>query len=121
MSFSFDEKPFFHCIIILMTIIITLLLSLKIILSVIIKYSNDEKIKRYPQDIFMSHKLFIESHAGLNKEIFQNTLESFSKVIENNIESLETDVWLTKDKVLVLAHGSNEGELRDYLIIQATL
>ena len=114
MSFSFDEKPFLHFLMILMIISITLLLSLKIILRVIIKTSYEEKIKRYPQDIFMSHKLFIESHAGLNKEIFQNTLESFSKVIENNIESLETDVWLTKDKVLVLVHGSNEGELREY-------
>ena len=114
MSFSFDEKPFLQCIMIFMILFITLLLSLKIILSAIIKYSYDEKIKRYPQDIFMSHKLFIESHAGLNKEIFQNTLESFSKAIQYNIESLETDVWLTKDKVLVLVHGSTEGELGEY-------
>jgi len=99
---------------IFMLILITLLLSLKIIFSVIFKNSYDEKIKRYPQDIFMSHKLFIESHTGLNKEVFQNTLESFSKAIENNIESLETDVWLTKDKVLVLVHGSAEGEIGQY-------
>lgn len=114
MSFSFDEKPFLHFLMILMIISITLLLSLKIILRVIIKTSYDENIKRYPQDIFMSHKLFIESHAGLNKEVFQNTLKSFSKAIEYNIESLETDVWLTKDKVLVLVHGSIEGELGEY-------
>ena len=114
MSFSFDEKPFLHFLMILMIISITLLLSLKIILRVIIKTSYDVKIKRYPQDIFMSHKLFIESHAGLNKEVFQNTLESFSKAIEYNIESLETDVWLTKDKVLVLVHGSIEGDLGEY-------
>ena len=111
MSFSFDEKPFLHFLMIFMIILTTLLLSLKIILRVIIKTSYDVKIKRYPQDIFMSHKLFIESHAGLNKEVFQNTLKSFSKAIEYNIESLETDVWLTKDKVLVLVHGSTEGEL----------
>ena len=111
MSFSFDEKPFLHFLMIFMIILTTLLLSLKIILRVIIKTSYDVKIKRYPQDIFISHKLFIESHAGLNKEVFQNTLESFSKAIEYNIESLETDVWLTKDKVLVLVHGSTEGEL----------
>ena len=114
MSFSFDEKPFLHFLMILMITSIALLLSLKIILSAIIKYSYDEKIKRYPQDIFMSHKLFIESHAGLNKEVFQNTLKSFSKAIEYNIESLETDVWLTKDKELVLVHGSLEGELGEY-------
>ena len=114
MSFSFDEKPFLHFLMILMIISITLLLSLKIILRVIIKTSYDENIKRYPQDIFMSHKLFIESHAGLNKEVFQNTLKSFSKAIEYNIESLETDVWLTKDKVLVLVHGSLEGDLGEY-------
>ena len=114
MSFSFDEKPFLHFLMIFMIILTTLLLSLKIILRVIIKTSYDVKIKRYPQDIFISHKLFIESHAGLNKEVFQNTLKSFSKAIEYNIESLETDVWLTKDKVLVLVHGSIEGELGEY-------
>ena len=85
MSFSFDEKPFLHFLMILMITSIALLLSLKIILRVIIKTSYEEKIKRYPQDIFMSHKLFIESHAGLNKEVFQNTLKSFSKAIEYNI------------------------------------
>lgn len=111
MSFSFNYKPLIHFLLIFMLILLILLFALKIILRVIIKYSYDDKIKRYPQDIFTSHKLFIESHAGLNKVKFQNTLESFSKAIENNIESLETDVWLTKDNILVLVHGTTEGEL----------
>ena len=43
----------------------------------------------------------------MNWEIFQNTIESFQKAIQYKIDSLETDVWLTKDKVLVLVHGGN--------------
>ena len=37
---------------------------------------------RHAQDIFLPHKTFIEAHCGVNREIFQNTLESFSKAIE---------------------------------------
>ena len=50
----------------------------------------------------------------MNKEIFQNTIESFSKAIEYGIESLETDVWLSKDNVLVLIHGSRIGNISKY-------
>ena len=34
------------------------------------------------------------------------SMESFSKDIDYDIDCIETDVWLTKDKVLVLVHGS---------------
>ena len=64
------------------------------------------KLKRYPQDIFKNHRLFIEAHRGLNEEIFENTLEAFSKSILNNLEALETDVWVTKDKIPVLIHSN---------------
>ena len=50
--------------------------------------------------------MLIEAHRVANKEIFQNTMESFSKAIDYDIDCIETDVWLTKDKVLVLVHGS---------------
>jgi glycerophosphoryl diester phosphodiesterase len=42
-------------------------------------------------------------------------MESFSKAIEYDIDCIETDVWLTKDKVLVLVHGSGEwGRLKKF-------
>ena len=61
--------------------------------------------KRFSIDIF-KNKMLIEAHRGANKEIYQNTMEAFSKAIEYDIDCIETDVWLTKDKVLVLVHGS---------------
>ena len=69
---------------------------------------------RHAQDIFLPHKTFIEAHCGVNREIFQNTLESFSKVIEYGIDSLKADVWLTKDNVLVLVHANLMGSLKTY-------
>ena len=72
------------------------------------------KIVRHTQDVFSSHKTFIESHRGVNREIFQNTLEAFSRSIQYDIESFETDVWLTKDNVLVLIHGGDMGNLDGY-------
>ena len=69
---------------------------------------------RHAQDVFSSHKTFIESHRGVNREIFQNTLEAFSRAIQYDIESFETDVWLTKDNVLVLIHGGDMGNLDGY-------
>ncbi len=70
--------------------------------------------KRRSTDIF-SNKMLIEGHRGVYKEIFQNTMESFSKAIEYDIDCIETDVWMTKDKVLVLVHGSGPwGRLKKF-------
>ena len=61
---------------------------------------------RHPEDIFSPHKVFIESHRGVNREIFQNTIEAFKRAIQYKIEGIETDVWLTKDNELVIMHGT---------------
>ena len=60
--------------------------------------------KRRPTDIFYN-KVLIEAHHDANNEIFEHTMESFSKEIDYDIDCLETDIWLTKDKVLVLVYG----------------
>ena len=80
----------------------------------IINFSKVRKIRK-TSDIFNLHKVIIESHRGINKEIFENTLESFSKAIEYDIDCLETDVWLTKDKVLAIVHGKGQwGNLKRF-------
>ena len=72
------------------------------------------KLKR-TKYIFSPHKVFIEAHRGANKDFFQNTMEAFKKAIEYNVDSIETDVWLTKDNELVLLHASSrQGNLEDY-------
>ena len=74
---------------------------------------NKNKIRK-TNDIFNSNKIFIESHHGVNKDFFENTLESFSKAIENDIDCLELDVWLTKDKVLTIVHKGEWENLKKY-------
>lgn len=73
------------------------------------------KLTRRPEDLFFFNKTYIESHRGMNKEIFQNTIKSYSRAIDYKLDSLEIDVWLTKDNVPVLHHGYGEfGELYGY-------
>jgi len=65
-------------------------------------------------DIFNNNKTIIESHRGINREIFENTLESFRRAINYGIDSIETDVWLSKDNVPVIYHGYGEfGQLQN--------
>jgi glycerophosphoryl diester phosphodiesterase len=97
----------FYLLIKIILVIISLYGSLK-------QYSNINNKLRHPQDIFTPHKTFIEAHCGVNREIFQNTLESFSKAIEYGIDSLETDLWLTKDNISVIVHGTSTGCLKGY-------
>ena len=95
-------------------LIAVLLISLYIFILFIINNFN-KILKRHPHDIFTpSHKTFIEGHCGVIKEIFPNTLESFKKVIEYNIESLETDTWLSKDNILIILHGSRGSYLNGF-------
>ena len=54
------------------------------------------------------HLIYIEGHRGMNREFYENTLKSFAKSIECKLESIEFDVWLTKDKVPVIFHVTQE-------------
>ncbi len=92
-----------------------IILILYFFVDLILLFEYYYKIERHSEDIFLPHRVFIESHRGINREIFQNTLESFSKAILYNIEAIETDVWLTKDKELVIVHGGNyTGEIKKF-------
>jgi len=113
MSLYLINNRIYQNLIIIIIIFICIAICLFSILRLKIPSFNP-KITRHPYDVFSPHKVFIESHCGVNREIFQNTLESFSKSIEYNIESFETDVWLTKDNVSVLVHANRLGQLKGY-------
>lgn len=67
-------------------------------------------------DIFNHpHKIFIESHRGLNREFFENTLQAFNQAIIYDFDSIELDIWLTNDKIPVVIHGGSKGQLYDYV------
>ena len=57
------------------------------------------------------HLVYIEGHRGMNRKFYENTLKSFAEAISCKIDSIEFDVWLTKDKVPVIMHGGDKGQL----------
>jgi glycerophosphoryl diester phosphodiesterase len=72
-------------------------------------------IQRYSHDIFKKpHKIFIEGHRGVNREFFENSIESFKQAIKYDLDSIELDIWLTKDKVPIVIHGGVSGCLYGY-------
>ena len=65
-------------------------------------------------------KIVTEGHRGICGLYPENTLLSYEKAIDMGVESIEFDVWLSKDKVPVLMHDGNpfrtcgvSGHLRD--------
>jgi len=75
---------------------------------------NISTLTRNSFSITKKHRIYIESHRGVNREIFQNTLPAVERAIQYGVESFETDIWLTKDNVLVIIHGGNNGDLEGY-------
>ena len=69
------------------------------------------QLKRRTFDEFKPHKVFIEAHRGVNRLKFQNTKESIELAIKYGIDTVETDLWLSKDNVGVLVHAGWSGEL----------
>lgn len=52
--------------------------------------------------------LKIEGHRGYLSEAYENSLEGFHKAFQENLDGIETDLWMTKDNVVIISHGINE-------------
>ena len=52
----------------------------------------------------------IEGHRGIGTVPGENTLPNFAKAIELGLDSIELDVWLSKDNELIVAHDLVAGE-----------
>mmetsp|Transcript_11416 Transcript_11416/g.12961 ORF Transcript_11416/g.12961 Transcript_11416/m.12961 type:complete len:218 (+) Transcript_11416:48-701(+) len=50
-------------------------------------------------------KIYIEGHRG-GKLDYENTLPAFKQAIDHNLPGVEFDLWLTKDKIPVVIHGT---------------
>ena len=81
---------------------------------ILISSIKTSRLVRHPHDVFSKHETFVESHRGVNREIFQNTLPAIERAIQYGVESFETDIWMTKDGVLVILHGGSNGDLEGY-------
>jgi glycerophosphoryl diester phosphodiesterase len=72
-------------------------------------------LKRRSFQLLTPHKCFIEGHRGVNKLEPENTLKSFAHSYQSNLDGIELDIWLTKDKIPVVIHGTEEGGIEDSL------
>ena len=73
------------------------------------------KIKRHSFEIFKNKNyLYIEGHRGVNRELPENTIESYKRAIEYNLDAIELDIWLSQDLIPVILHGGSDGELEDF-------
>ena len=61
-----------------------------------------------------NHIPYIEGHRGVNKEFPENTLRAFQNALDNEIDGIELDIWLSKDNIPVVVHGSFMGFLFFY-------
>ncbi len=61
--------------------------------------------------LFPKKQLFIEGHRGCKGIEPENTLRAFKRAVELGIDSVELDVWLTKDKQIVVIHGKDDGDI----------
>ena len=52
-------------------------------------------------------KIFIEGHRGVCAHFPENTLISYGHAMDLGLDSIEFDIWLSKDKVPVLMHDGN--------------
>ena len=67
-------------------------------------------IKRKAFSIYeIGHKVYIEGHRGDMTTLYENTILAFKQAIKKGIDSVELDVWLTKDNIPVVLHGSRKG------------
>lgn len=85
--------------------------------------SQSRRLKRKSFDIFdkTKSKVYIEGHRGVNREMPENTLDSFTQAINYNLDSIELDVWLSKEGVPVVIHGGNKGEIDEFVDKEGTI
>lgn len=76
----------------------------------------------------MSETALVCGHRGFKGKYTENTLNSFDKCFETGATLIETDLWITRDDVLVISHDNNtkrvfcgpNGEVADFDILDST-
>lgn len=95
-----------------------IVLSSIVLFFMIINIVPPKKVLASNPFISTSGKPMICAHRGgasLNPE---NTLKAFKDVVKNyNVEILETDIWITKDNILVLNHDAHINRMSDVELI----
>ena len=63
--------------------------------------------------LLQKHGTIVIAHRGGNWSA-DNSITNFKAAVENNVEGVETDVWLSKDAVPMIVHGGDDGQLALY-------
>ena len=66
-----------------------------------------------PVDLLMNHGMVVMAHRGGDWSV-DNSMENFRAALTNNVEGIETDIWLSKDGVPMITHGGDDGQLALY-------
>jgi len=82
-----------------------MLIKFHITLFILLIYKSNLKRKSF--SYLQTHKTYIESHRGINREFPENTLSAFYRAIEFDVDSIELDIWLTSDNIPVVIHGDD--------------
>ena len=88
-----------------------MLLKSPIIIILLLLDSIISNLNRKSFSYLKSHKTYIESHRGVNRELPENTLSAFNRAIQFDVDSIELDIWLTSDNIPVVIHGGNDGDI----------
>ena len=58
-------------------------------------------------------KILVAGHRGACALYPENTMLSFKKAVEMGVDGLETDVWMSRDGVLMLMHDDSLARTTD--------
>ncbi|EGR30651.1 hypothetical protein IMG5_127000 [Ichthyophthirius multifiliis] len=71
------------------------------------------KSKRtFKKKINLRKKIRVEGHRGSGILYAENTIQSFANGIELGLDSIELDVWFSKDNKIVVVHGTDDHTLQ---------
>lgn len=60
------------------------------------------------KDKYSRQKVFVEAHRGGMALEPENTIRAYKNVIALGCDSIELDIWLTKDNKLIVIHGTDD-------------
>ena len=63
--------------------------------------------------LLKKHGMVVMAHRGGDWSV-DNSMENFRAALANNVEGIETDIWLSKDGVPMITHGGDDGQLALY-------
>lgn len=85
--------------------------KIQIILTIILIIKSESILHRRSFSYLNPHKTYITAHRGVNRELPENTYSAFKRAIDFDVDGIELDIWLTKDKIPVVIHGGSNGEI----------